>query len=111
MADQAPTDTRAIELAIKALTRIEAHEQDCEARYQEQSTMAREMRDDMRSVARSFDRLGGDTKAALGRIHERLDDRAELGARFWLKACGVTAAALLAVIGWLLTNGLPWARP
>lgn len=90
-------DTRAIELASQALARIEAHEVDCDRRYQEGAAMARETRDDMRAITTAISAQTTTTQAALGRIHGRLDKI------LW---CVLGGAVLL--IGWLLVNGTPY---
>ena len=77
---QQAIDSRAIELATQAVTRIEMHERRCEERD--------------RAIAHGLER-----------IHARLDAMATR----WLAGLGAIILVLLAAVGWLMQRALPWS--
>ena len=99
---QAQPDARAIELATEALTKVDALvidqrdlQNDTRQLREENRRQHEEGRDELRLIAR--------------RLHDRLDD---LELRFntrQLKAAGMVIVLLLGVLGYLVTEGPPWA--
>ena len=81
-------DLRAIELVARTATQIEMHIKECDQR-------SREKHEARRLLAKS-----------VARIHERLD--AMLGK--WLRLSWAGIGGLLLLIGYLLTQGVPWHR-
>lgn len=77
----------ALRVASEALTRLEAHEERCGDRYGE--------------IAKA----NAATAASLTRIHERIDGLVGKG---FAAVCALVGL-LVAIIGYLLTAGAPWA--
>ena len=77
MAAQDNIDTRAIELARDALSRIEAHERVCEERWREQRGWVHELAEKMDkmddTMRAGFERLREVVGAKVAEVHDRVD--------------------------------------
>jgi hypothetical protein len=89
------------ELAVRAMTRIEAHEAECgrrdEARVQREAVFLRQYDADINEIKRGLEQL-----------HGRISG---LGAGLQSVVRGTGGAAILGLcglVGWLLLNGRPW---
>ena len=87
---QKQLDTRALELAQRALTKVEGLEKHSDERY---NAMRSDIHEQNASILESFSRL-----------HSRIDGIFKYGI-----AIGASVIMLLlAVIGYLITQGVPW---
>lgn len=99
---QSRIDTRALEIASKALARIESHEQVCNIENAHR-------RDEISKLEKTTEARFKELKETMtSSSHELKESIAALYGRHWAYATGVIVV-LLTILGYVLTEGRPWA--
>ena len=88
---QQQLDTRALELALAAKTKIEDHEKRC---Y---------------DLAEDNKKILNQVSTSVGAVHKRIDVLVEKRNDMTLKVRDGVIVLLLAIAGYLLVNGTPWS--
>ncbi len=91
-------DTRALELAAKALGRVESLEQRADVQRQELR----------QEVHAGFDGLKTDLRELGSLVHGRISKLNDARYSLVIGVAGFLIVFLLALVGWLLVNGTPW---
>lgn len=106
MAGQEQIDTRALELATAALTRIDAHEKACDARMDEIRDGQHRIESSIAAAAGRVDGRIAELWGGIDKLHDRVTKTTQAQLSRWLGAAAALIAVLLGVCGWLAVRVL-----
>ena len=102
---QQQIDTRAIEIASAALTRIEAHEERCNARDEQAAASRAELKQDIRD---GFARLEGTIRDLGGAVHKRISHEKDARYRLVFSVSSAAIVLLLGLVTFLFLKAAGW---